>query len=198
MVRPDGEEEYKRARSAMLAEARTLSRVKHPGVVTVHSVFIDKETNSLFIEMDWLEGPTLETRMSQGPVSHEQARDWLHAILRALEKVHEKRITHRDIKLANIVFDEDDNPVLVDFGAALNRETKDGMTVAGPYTPQYAAPEQQIPRMGKIGPWTDFYALAATWYELLTMRPVSEFRGVVDSGNVTDNKELIGSVMKNL
>lgn len=197
-VKPADKEQYEAERSSLLQEARTLASVKHPGVVAVHSAFIDRETDSLFIEMDWLEGPTLAEKMSQESVSHEQAFEWLHTILCALEKVHEKNITHRDIKPANIVFDGNGVPVLIDFGAALNRELKEGTTIAGPYTPRYAAPEQLYPQLGEIGPWTDFYSLAATWGELLLgVRGAGVNRELLAKLD-TEYKALVASVQQNL
>lgn len=68
------------------------------------------------------------------------------------------------------MFDAAGNPVLVDFGLALNRATKVDTTTQGEFSPVYASPEQ-VSGKGKIGPWTDLYSLAATWYELLTGAP---------------------------
>ena len=65
------------------------------------------------------------------------------------------------------MFDDEGKPVLVDFGSALNRATKVDTTTQGEFSPVYASPEQ-VSGKGKIGPWTDLYSLAATWYELLT------------------------------
>ena len=197
-VKPADQSQYEAAKLDLLKEARTLARVKHPGVVAVHSVFIDKETDSLFIEMDLLEGASLKKKMSQGRVSHEQAFEWLHTILCALKKVHKKNITHRDIKPANIVFNGDGNPVLIDFGAALNRELKEGTTIAGAYTPRYAAPEQLYPELGKIGPWTDFYSLARTWCELLTGKCDAGDELKLLSGRYPEYQALFLSVKRNL
>ena len=177
----EDEAEYKHATAALYDEATTLARLKHPGIVTIHDVFVDAGTNSLFIVMEWLSGDSLESRMKKGPVPHDKAEQWLRKILDALRKVHGKDITHRDIKPANIVFDDDDNPVLVDFGAALNRNTKVGPTIQGPYTAYYAAPEQMFSDVGSIGPWTDFYALAKTWDELLKKNPQLPKKALVDS-----------------
>ena len=188
-------EDYERATAKLYAEGKTLAQLKHPGVVTVHDAFIDARTNSLFIAMEWLSGDSLESRTKKGPVPHDKAEQWLRKILDALRKVHGKDITHRDIKPANIVFDDDDNPVLVDFGAALNRNTKVGPTIQGPYTERYAAPEQLDAKFGRIGQWTDFYALAATWYEMLTRVAYKiNPRLSIDS----EKKALVESVMKNL
>ena len=193
-VKPADKEQYEKVRMRILHEARTLASVKHPGVVAVHSIFIDEETDSLFIEMDWLAGPTLEKKMKQGSVSHKHAFEWLHMILCALKQVHKKNITHCDIKPANIVFDGNGVPVLIDFGAALNRELKEGTTMAGPYTPRYAAPEQ----LYSIGPWTDLYSLAVTWCELLTGKCNAGDELKLLSERYPEYQALFLSVKKNL
>ena len=197
-VAPADEAEYERAFAAMLDEALTLARLRHPGIVVIYDAFKEVATNSLFIAMEWLSGGSLEQRIRQGSVSYDDAANWLKVLLGALAEVHKNNITHRDIKPGNIVFNGLDQPVLVDFGSALNRDTKVGMTVQGPYTMAYAAPEQLFLQMGKVGPWTDFYALAATWYELLTGLSISASRGVALAEGRFGKTPLADSVMKNL
>lgn len=121
--------------------------------------------------MPWLEGGSLRDKMAaEGRIPEAQAAEWLLELLPALEYLHSRQIIHRDIKPGNIMFDGDGNPVLVDFGSALNRAAKVDTTTQGEFSPVYASPEQASGK-GKIGSWTDLYALAATWYELLSGAP---------------------------
>lgn len=151
-------------------EAQTLAGLHHARIVPVYDIF--RSAGSLFYVMPWLEGGSLRDKLAaQESISEEQAVQWLLELLPALEYLHNKQIIHRDIKPGNIMFDADGNPVLVDFGSALNRATKVDTTTQGEFSPVYASPEQ-VSGKGKIGPWTDLYSLAATWYELLTgMQP---------------------------
>ncbi len=196
------EARYTKAIADMSKEYRALEKLEHPGVVDIREYFIEPSTESLFIVMPWLPGGTLREKMATmkqtGGVPHQKAREWLRMLLGALAEVHENNITHRDIKPENIMFNKQDMPVLVDFGAALDRDNKAGMTMPGPCTEHYAAPEQLYDGKGKIGPWTDFYALAATWYEMLTGRSITDFRGVAYSPIASEDKALVESVMKNL
>lgn len=147
-------------------EAQTLAGLHHARIVPVYDIF--RSAGSLFYVMPWLEGGSLRDKIAaQESISEEQAVQWLLELLPALEYLHSKQIIHRDIKPGNIMFDAECKPVLVDFGSALNRATKVDTTTQGEFSPVYASPEQ-VSGKGKIGPWTDLYSLAATWYELFS------------------------------
>ena len=147
-------------------EAQPLAGLHHARIVPVYDIF--RSAGSLFYVMPWLEGGSLRDKIAaQESISEKQASRWLLELLPALEYLHNKQIIHRDIKPGNIMFDAEGNPVLVDFGSSLNRATKVDTTTQGEFSPVYASPEQ-VSGKGKIGPWTDLYSLAATWYELLS------------------------------
>ena len=157
---------YETAINDVYEEAQTLAGLHHTQVVPVYDIF--RSAGSMFYVMPWLEGGSLRDKIAaEENMDAEESTRWLVSILSALGYLHSRRIIHRDIKPGNIMFDADGNPVLVDFGSALNRATKVDTTTQGEFSPVYASPEQ-VSGKGKIGPWTDLYSLAATWYELLT------------------------------
>ena len=157
---------YETAINDVYEEAQTLAGLHHAQVVPVYDIF--RSAGSMFYVMPWLEGGSLRDKIAAVEnVTAEESTRWLLSLLSALEYLHSRQIIHRDIKPGNIMFDADGNPVLVDFGSALNRATKVDTTTQGEFSPVYASPEQ-VSGKGKIGPWTDLYSLAATWYELLT------------------------------
>ncbi len=157
---------YETAINDVYEEAQTLAGLHHAQVVPVYDIF--RSAGSMFYVMPWLEGGSLRDKIAADQtVPAEESTRWLLSLLSALEYLHSRQIIHRDIKPGNIMFDADGNPVLVDFGSALNRATKVDTTTQGEFSPVYASPEQ-VSGKGKIGPWTDLYSLAATWYELLT------------------------------
>lgn len=173
VVRPHTESlraNYETALEDVYEEAQTLAGLHHAQVVPVYDIF--RAAGSLFYVMPWLEGGSLRDKIASGQtVPAEKTLRWLLSLLSALEYLHSRQIIHRDIKPGNIMFDADGKPVLVDFGSALNRATKVDTTTQGEFSPVYAAPEQ-VSGKGKIGPWSDLYSLAATWYELLAgMQP---------------------------
>lgn len=158
--------QYDAAQNDAYEEAQTLSGLHHAHVVPVYDIF--RAAGSMFYVMPWLEGGSLRDKIAAGhAVSAEESVRWLLSLLSALEYLHNQQIIHRDLKPGNIMFDADGNPMLVDFGSVLNRATKVDTTTQGEFSPVYASPEQ-VSGKGRIGPWTDLYSLAATWYELLT------------------------------
>lgn len=167
---PAAETPYLTALEDMRKEAQTLAQVEHARVLRVHDVIWGN--GSVFLIMPWLGGGSLADRIAEAAhlPTEEQQLSWLADIVEGLAYLHGKGITHRDIKPSNILFDDAGRPVIIDLGAALNRNPADrtrSTTTRGAFSPGYASPEQATGK-GKIGPWTDFYSLAATWYELLT------------------------------
>lgn len=168
-IRSEWESLYLKALDDMRKEARTLAALNHENIVSIHDVIWGN--GSVFCVMPWLESGSLKARMSTRDFTAEQSMQWLRLLLDALCYLHDRGIIHRDLKPDNIMFNEAGNPVIIDFGAALNRPELTTTTTQGSFSRGYAAPEQ-ITGKGKVGPWTDFYALSATWYELLTgIRP---------------------------
>jgi serine/threonine protein kinase len=146
----------------------------------VASVITEKGDWLPFLVLEWLEGEPLDViltreRMSGAtPRTVAQAMRLLDPIAQALALAHERGIVHRDVKPGNVFILPDGaingSPCkLIDFG---------GAKVAGMhlFTPGYAAPEQFLPHpegqeeRGATGPWTDVFALALVFVELLIGR----------------------------
>ena len=167
---PALQDAYLMAMADLQKEARLLAKLNHPDIVQVYDVFA--ANGSLFCVMHWLEGETLRDRLDAaeaagGTIPPEQVEEWLRKLLDALGYMHAQGIIHRDIKPENIMFDESGRPVLVDFGSAVNITHLTHTLTQGAFSAAYAAPEQ-ISGKGKVGPWTDLYSLAATWYEVFS------------------------------
>jgi serine/threonine protein kinase/WD40 repeat protein len=121
-------------------------------------------------------------RPAQGPgFFRTVARFGVQAAL-ALEYAHQTGVIHRDVKPANLLLDARGNVWVTDFGLAQVRG-QPGLTATGDLlgTLRYMSPEQASARHGLVDHRSDVYALGATLYELLTLRPAvpGETRGEV-------------------
>ncbi|MCU0828136.1 MAG: protein kinase [Tabrizicola sp.] len=152
-----------------VAEAHALARVNHANVVKVHQVFRENET--AYMALDYVEGDDLLGVLAD-PVrapTHKEIRSWLIKLLDATAVVHEAGLLHRDISPDNILIDANRQPVLIDFGAAreqgpaAERAASTLHVVKDGYSPQ-----ELYLSGGDQGPWSDLYALAATFHHLIT------------------------------
>lgn len=151
-------------------EARRLRGLHDDHIVRVHDLF--EENGTAYYVMDYIDGEDLRKRLEriQHPLSESEVDTILDQTLSALSKVHDQGIWHLDLKPANIMVDSKGCVKLVDFGASKQSENKkgDASSTAVAFTNGYAPIEQMERSSDKFGPWTDFYALGATLYNLLT------------------------------
>jgi hypothetical protein len=151
-------------------EARLTARLNHPGIVPIYDVGEDR--NVSYIAMRRLPGNTLSSRITNGPLSENEAISITLALCEALAYAHTRNVVHRDLKPANVLFDEENRPMLVDFGIAKALDgqqatlTEQG-TVVG--TPPYMSPEQ-VTGQG-VDQRSDIYSLGILLYQMVTGRP---------------------------
>ena len=165
------EEDRKRIRR----EARTLSRLSHPGISMVFDVAADDGTEYLVMEL--VPGETLKETVSRGPLPEARVRDVGAQIAEALAAAHDHDVIHRDIKPANVMLSPDGRAKLLDFGLALRcpvalaaHETTDDVErdlVVG--TLAYMSPEQMLGR--SVDERSDLYSLGALLFEMIAGRP---------------------------
>ncbi len=102
-------------------EARAISALNHPNIVTIHE--IGRDSGSQFIVTEFVEGQTLRQRMAEGVISLRAALDISIQIAGALAAAHAGGIVHRDIKPENIMLRTDGYVKVLDFGLAKLTET---------------------------------------------------------------------------
>jgi serine/threonine protein kinase len=151
-------------------EAAAVARMRHPNIVQVFDY--DAEGDSHYMVMEYIEGPTLKAELDhrefiEKPFTPNEIFNIIAALASALDYAHVRGIIHRDIKPANIMFTQDGEIVLTDFGIVrilgLPRYTLTGV-VAG--TPTYMAPEQAKSLTSDHR--SDIYSLGVILYELVT------------------------------
>ena len=154
------------------SETRLLASLNHPSLVTLYDALIDGDGEA-YLVMEFVDGPTLRSRISDGPVAPVDAARMARELGEALHVVHQAGIVHRDIKPANVllrrspVVGEEFTATLADFGIAhlvgSSRLTTPG-TLLG--TAAYLSPEQV--RGSEPAPSSDIYALGLVLLESLT------------------------------
>ena len=162
------EEAFLYGKECFLEEAKTLAQfISDPNIVQVYNYF--EEHNTAYFAMEYLEGVSLMQYIQEqgGKISYEEAKKYFLPMMDALSKVHEKGIIHRDISPDNIFLTKDGGVKLIDFGAARyslgDRSRSLDIILKHGY-----APVEQYARHGRQGPFTDVYALAASFYYTIT------------------------------
>lgn len=160
-----------RYREKFIKEARTISRMDHPGIVRIHDVF--EENGTAYYVMDYVEGENLnELIKREGPLPENRARGYIRQVSDALSYVHGQNVMHLDVKPANIIIRKtDDRAILIDFGAAKQYDSEGSQTSTTPIglSAGYAPIEMSKPGgIQTFSPETDVYSLGATLYYLVT------------------------------
>ncbi|MGC7098776.1 protein kinase domain-containing protein [Amycolatopsis lurida] len=156
----------------MLREAMAAAQLRHPGIITVHDVVIDRDRP--WIVMELVEGPSVAQLVAErGPLPEWQAAAIGRQVAQALAAAHARGIVHRDVKPANILLDGD-RAVLTDFGiAAMSGAT--ALTGTGNLigSPEFMAPERVNGH--PAGPPSDLWSLGVMLYSAVSGR--SPFTG---------------------
>lgn len=172
-------------RTKFRKEAKRLYELAHPNIVKVHDLFDENGTS--YYTMDLVEGESLRDRVkSCGPLPEAQVWPIFTQLLDALAYIHERHIWHLDLKPANVLVDASGHVTLIDFGASKvidnDSDGTQATSSALAYTPGYAPLEQEGRNFKSFGPWTDFYALGATLYNIVSGHNVPTTSEVVAEG----------------
>ncbi len=150
-------------------EARTAARLEHPHIVPVYE--LSQDQGRYFLAMKYMPGGSLKELLEKdGRLAFTRALEITRQVASALEYAHKQGVVHRDVKPANILFDEDRSIRLSDFGfsRAMQASSSGSISASGGVigTPQYIAPE--IWRGKPATPAADVYSLACVFIEMLT------------------------------
>ncbi len=182
-------------------EATAQANVVHPHVVQVY--YVGEDRGLWFLAMQIVDGGSLHDSLAKTPISKmrwQDAAKHMTAICEGLVVAERLGIVHRDIKPSNILVDREGRALLSDFGLAASAgsvESAPDMSktnaATGPSgsqlqlasvtqvgvvmgTPEYVAPEQL--RVGPLDSRADMYALAATFFHLVSGVPVMPVQGL--------------------
>ena len=163
-------------RSRFEREARAAAALNHPSIVTIHSV--EEAGGEIFITMELVEGETLASLLSAGPLALGRVLDIGVPLVEAMAAAHERGIVHRDLKPQNVIVTRDGVAKILDFGLAkfARAGADDGVSSDMPTaslttsvghilgTPAYMSPEQAE---GKgVDQRTDIFSFGIVLYEM--------------------------------
>jgi len=160
------EDRLEEARMRLLREAEAAARIQHPDIVNVLEA--GEHEGTVFLAMEFIEGVSLGTHTYQGRLlPPRMVTEMCARVGDALHYAHQRGIVHRDVKPANIIFDQHRRRIRVmDFGVARladSHATRTGVVLG---SPSYMAPEQ-LDGVDITGQ-ADLFSLGVSLFQLLT------------------------------
>ncbi|MBA3711708.1 MAG: protein kinase [Pyrinomonadaceae bacterium] len=163
------------AREQLMKEARAVARLENSNICAVYGV--EETDRHNFIVMQYVDGETMASLLSRGPLGLERALNLAEQIISALSAAHARGIIHRDVKPQNIIVTADDQIKVLDFGLAkfvrqqqdakgVGRTSEQTLTsgfVVG--TVAYMSPEQT--RGEELDCRSDLFSLGVVLHEML-------------------------------
>jgi len=149
-------------------EANLLATLEHPAIPRIYDYFTHNERSYLILE--YINGKDIEAILSETDEfqSQDQVIRWAVELCDVLSYLHNHKpepIIFRDMKPSNVMIDQFNHIVLIDFGIAKPFEGEQRGTMIG--TEGYSPPEQY---RGEATPLADIYALGATLHHMLTRK----------------------------
>ncbi len=166
-------------RARLLHEARTVSNLNHPNIVTLFDV--GEQSGTSYLVLEFVPGRTLDRAIPPGGMLLAEAMRIAISIASAVSSAHAAGVLHRDLKPANIMINESGTVKVLDFGLAKTNPVEaprgaDAPTLTMPSdasragiiagTPAYMSPEQAEGR--KLDSRSDVFSFGAVLYEMLT------------------------------
>lgn len=172
-------------RTKFVKEARNISKLNHPHIISIYDIFQENET--AYYVMEYVDGVSLAQMVKdKGPMSESEAVGYILKIADAVGYMHSLSMNHLDLKPSNImVRKNDDEPILIDFGGSKQYDASGGQTSTTPVgiSHGYAPIEQYKPGgVATFTPQTDIYALGVTLFNLLTGSVPPHYSEILEEG----------------
>ncbi len=151
-------------------EALALARLSHPNILPIYHV--GEQEGQYYFTMKLMEGGSLSKKLPELQKDPRVTAQLIAKIARAIHYAHERGILHRDLKPSNILFDEQGEPVVIDFGLAKRLQGDAEMSQSGLVCGTInSMPPEQARGSLSLTISVDVYSLGAVLYECLTGQP---------------------------
>ena len=167
--------EFEQGRQQFIAEVETLKQLQR-NVAVVHILDFFEENGTAYFVMELLDGCNLRvfSKLHTAEQNFRMALQMLLLIGSALIEIHRLGMIHGDISPENIIITNGGEIKLIDFGAARSFTSNSTEGRKKIYLKPHYAPYEQYSLKFPTGPWTDLYALAATFYFIVSGKYVTD------------------------
>ncbi|HEX9733655.1 MAG TPA: protein kinase [Thermoanaerobaculia bacterium] len=167
-IRP-GKEDTDENRQRFLREARATAALNHSSIVHVYDIFRDEDSDC--IVMEYVDGRTLQSMTTDGPLDPLRTARLAQEIAEGLAAAHEKNILHRDLKTENIIVTPEGHAKILDFGLArplISNELDSSLTGKGQLVGTSRSMSPEYVGGDKVDERSDLFAFGVLLYEALT------------------------------
>jgi predicted Ser/Thr protein kinase len=183
-------------KAKFIKEAQTIAELQNLHVVRIYDIF--EENGTAYYVMEYLEGGSLTQKLDGKPMDEVKTHEYIAQICNALQYIHNRNILHLDIKPSNILFRNDNELVLIDFGVSKHYDEEGGSQTSS--TPvgisRGYAPLEQYNKGGVtlFSPATDIYSLGATLFTMVTGLVPPDANEIYEDGLKDFSSEVSGKI----
>lgn len=173
--------------ASFVRERQILSDLHHPGISRLIDGGITPD-GAPFLVMQYVKGETIDRWCEKRGADLSTITRLMLKLCQAVAYAQRYLVVHQDIKPANVLVDEHDQPVLIDFGiAAVLSQSSEARSLQA-FTPKYAAPEQRSG--GAITTATDVYAFGMLFRSLIRDHPLDrDMEAILDAATHEDPEQ---------
>ena len=147
-------------------EIEIMNELDHPSIIKLHKIM--ESARRIYLVLDYAAGGELFEKLEKcGKFDEETCRSYFHQLIDAISYMHSRNAIHRDLKLENLLLDDEGNLKLADFGLSIIAKNLDDMLQTRCGTPYYAAPEIFF-STGYVGTSADIWSCGVILYTLFT------------------------------
>ncbi|MBI2335811.1 MAG: serine/threonine-protein kinase [Deltaproteobacteria bacterium] len=149
------------------AEAKILTKLNHPHCVKLMSTYFSE--TEILLELEWIEGGSLESHLKSSPFLEIEARNWIQQLMDIVKDLQQNQIIHGDLQPKNILLQQE-KAMLIDFSSSVE------MCPDQDYYPFHGTPRAYQMKLQnaqkQIHRYHDYQTLGLLFYEMLTGKKI--------------------------